>query len=93
MVLRKDEDLRASPLEELYLGYKSLELQPGEFVSEFVLPAATSSSRFNFEKVSKRKALDISSVCGAARFEVARAQVHREVDAHADKHQGKDGRH
>ncbi|MEO0811964.1 MAG: FAD binding domain-containing protein, partial [Myxococcota bacterium] len=70
VVLRQDDSLRVLPLEELYLGYKSLDLRPGEFVSEFVLPAATSSSRFNFEKVSKRKALDISSVCGAARFEV-----------------------
>ena len=33
-------------------------------------PAASELTRINFEKVSKRKALDIASVCSGARFEV-----------------------
>jgi xanthine dehydrogenase small subunit len=73
--LTKGEAQRVVPLEDFFLAYKTLDLQPGEFVTEVTFPEATPNTRFNFEKVSKRKALDISSVCGAARFEVVEGVI------------------
>jgi xanthine dehydrogenase small subunit len=58
------------PLEELYLGYKTLSKQQGEILSRLRFPSTTPQSRVNFEKVSKRTFLDIASVNAAMRLEV-----------------------
>ncbi len=62
-------------LKDLYRGYKTLDLQPGEIVTalRFDLPAA--NSRFNFEKVSKRTHLDIASVNSAMLVTVENQQI------------------
>jgi xanthine dehydrogenase small subunit len=60
---------REIPLERLYLGYKKLDLLPGEVLVSFRLPAAKGSRLFNFEKVSKRQRLDIASVNTAIEIE------------------------
>jgi len=61
---------RRLPLRRFYLGYKTLDLRPGEVV-EAVRISRRPGLRFNFEKVSKRSWLDIASVNSAAvlRFE------------------------
>mgnify|MGYP000390945108 CR=1 FL=1 len=53
---------RRLALSRFFLGYKTLDLKPGELIRSvrFALPAA--GHRFNFEKVSKRTHLDIASV-------------------------------
>jgi xanthine dehydrogenase small subunit len=63
-------DKRKILLKDLYKGYKSLNLKPGEYVEslEFKLPGT--DSQFNFEKVSKRFYLDIASVNSAISLEV-----------------------
>lgn len=50
-------------LSALYLGYKKLALREGEYISRFRLaPPASGSLLLSFEKVSKRRRLDIASV-------------------------------
>lgn len=62
--------LRDLPLRNLYLGYKMLDKQPEEHLAQirFELPGTT--TRFNFEKVSKRTHLDIASVNSAINLTV-----------------------
>jgi xanthine dehydrogenase small subunit len=62
------EKARTIPLRKLYKGYKILDKQPDEFVSqvEFELPGK--NELFHFEKVSKRTHLDIASVNSAIRL-------------------------
>ncbi len=49
-------------LKDLYLGYKQLAKQPGEMITTIRFHKPTDNFRFNFEKVSKRTYLDISTV-------------------------------
>lgn len=61
---------RSLPLADLYLGYKRLDLAPGEIVVSISFARPGESTRLNFEKVSKRTHLDIASVNSALRLEV-----------------------
>ena len=64
---------RSMTLDRLYLGYKKLDLAPGEVLASFIIPKAEGAGegrRFNFEKVAKRQYLDIASANTAACFEV-----------------------
>ncbi len=55
---------RKVPLSEFYRGYKQIDLGKEEWISEIRLPL--SGEKFHhFEKVSKRRALDIATVNGA----------------------------
>jgi xanthine dehydrogenase small subunit len=58
---------RELPLDRLFLGYKKLDLREGELIAAFTL-GPRPGARFNFEKVSKRRSLDIASVNTAASF-------------------------
>jgi len=53
---------RVQPLREFYTGYKRLNLYEGERVESISFEIPSPKSIFNFEKVSKRKYLDIASV-------------------------------
>ncbi|MDX9898012.1 MAG: FAD binding domain-containing protein [Spirochaetia bacterium] len=56
---------RTCALEDFFLGYKQIDLAPGERVSEILFP--TGWDRFAFEKASKRERLDIATVnCAVA---------------------------
>ncbi len=57
------------PLRSFYLGYKTLDLRPGELV-ESIRIRRRPGLLFNFEKVSKRTYLDIASVNSAAALRV-----------------------
>ncbi len=63
---------RTFPLEKLFKGYKSLDLNDGEIVEAFGIVPLTSSDRhverFNFEKIAKRRSLDIAAVNTACRI-------------------------
>ncbi len=56
---------RSLPLKALYKGYKKLDMLEDEIVTHLTFPAAQGKLLFNFEKVSKRKMLDIASVNSA----------------------------
>ena len=53
---------RMLPLRSLYLDYKKLAMQDGEYIESVSFPIPEKPIAFNFEKVSKRTHLDIASV-------------------------------
>jgi len=55
-------NMRIQPLREFYTGYKKLNLYEGERVESISFEIPSPKSIFNFEKISKRKYLDIASV-------------------------------
>jgi len=57
---------RSLPLHDFFLGYKVLDLRPGELVEWVRFQVPGDGALFNFEKVSKRTHLDIASVNTAA---------------------------
>jgi xanthine dehydrogenase small subunit len=65
VVLEKGDELRTIALEDLYLGYKKLSLREGELVARIDIPIPVPGARFHFEKVSRRRLLDIASVNSA----------------------------
>jgi xanthine dehydrogenase small subunit len=67
--LAGDGGKRALPLREFFLGYKTLDLGPGELI-ESIRIRRRAGRLFNFEKVSKRTHLDIASVNTAAALRV-----------------------
>ena len=62
ILLRNGNEKREIPLRKLYKGYKSLDKKPEEFIEQISFELPGPSSKFNFEKVSKRTHLDIASV-------------------------------
>jgi xanthine dehydrogenase small subunit len=67
LCLVKGNKRRALPLKEFFKGYKKLDLKKGELIEtiEIPVPHPGCDSRFHFEKVSRRKYLDIAS-CNSA---------------------------
>jgi xanthine dehydrogenase small subunit len=70
-VLEGPAGRRELPLPRFFLGYKKLDLREGEIMACFRIPSRPKAPRFNFEKVAKRRRLDIASVNTAALFEIA----------------------
>lgn len=68
---------RSLALRDFFLGYKDLDLEPGELIDWVRFRAPAEGSLFNFEKVSKRTHLDIASVNTAASVQVTRGRIHR----------------
>lgn len=75
LVLDDGENRREVPMKDFFLGYKQLDKKPGELVRRVVFPTGDDNTYVNFEKVSKRKALDIATVCSGARIEVDGEQI------------------
>jgi xanthine dehydrogenase small subunit len=67
LCLVKGNTRRELRLKDFFKGYKKLDLKKGEFIEtiEVPIPYAGLDSRFHFEKVSRRKYLDIAS-CNTA---------------------------
>lgn len=61
---------RSIKLRDLYKGYKQLDKSPDEIVTSVSFKLPKASTRFHFEKVSKRTYLDIASVNTAIRLEM-----------------------
>ena len=68
--LVSDGTRRRLPLRSFYLGYKSLDLEPGELIASIRITRRP-GLLFNFEKVSKRTTLDIASVNSAAALTIS----------------------
>ena len=62
--LNKGQAVREVPLERFFLGYKQLDMKPGEVLQWIAVPKQ--EGRFSFEKVARRRHLDIASVNSAA---------------------------
>ncbi|MCP4573611.1 MAG: 2Fe-2S iron-sulfur cluster binding domain-containing protein [bacterium] len=66
LVLERDGGARRLPLRAFYRGYKDIDLAPGEIVAAVRVRPPAAGTVTNFEKISKRRNLDIASVNGAA---------------------------
>lgn len=76
LVLRRGAVQRELPLEQFFLGYKKIALQPGEFIEQIRIPRSVDSTRqLRVYKVSKRLEDDISAVCAAFHIEVQQGVV------------------
>lgn len=71
LVMQFGDAVRVVALKDFYEGYKVYDKDPNEIVTEIRLPIPPEGTVVNFEKVSKRKALDIASANGAARMRLA----------------------
>jgi xanthine dehydrogenase small subunit len=69
-----DRGRRRLALRAFYLGYKTMDLRPGELV-ESIRIHRRPGRLFNFEKVSKRTTLDIASVNSAVSLVVANGVI------------------
>lgn len=67
------DNIRIVPIEKFFLGYKKIDLNPGEAILAIRLPLAESQDNsllFSFEKIAKRKKLDIAAVNTAISFRI-----------------------
>ncbi len=64
-ILADDKYRRKIFLKDFFSGYKKIELKRDEYITEIVIDIPDENTKFNFEKVSKRKHLDIASVNSA----------------------------
>lgn len=69
LVLQNGTGTRTVPLTSFYKGYKQLDKTDSEVLTEIMIPVSSQKTRIHFEKVSKRKCLDIASVNLAMRME------------------------
>ncbi len=58
----KEEKTRTIPFQDFHQEYKKYDLQEGEIIQNIQFDVPTNTSKFNFEKVSKRTHLDIATV-------------------------------
>jgi xanthine dehydrogenase small subunit len=70
IVLKGINKSRSLHLKDFYLGYKTLEKEQNEMVTEIIFDIPARNYHFNFEKVSKRTHLDIASVNSACLIEL-----------------------
>ncbi len=68
LVLADGDQRRTVPMTSFYKGYKVLDKRPGEILTEILIPELERGTRVGWEKVSKRKCLDIASVNSAIRI-------------------------
>ncbi len=66
--LQNGEDSRAVSMDRFFLAYKQIDRQPGEVLRRIRIPL-TGTAKISWEKVSKRKCLDIASVNSAIRID------------------------
>jgi xanthine dehydrogenase small subunit len=59
---------RSVPIQEFYLGYKKLDLQPDEIITRIVLPLPSRTEVLRLYKISKRTHLDIATFTAAFRM-------------------------
>ncbi len=62
LVLTRGKRRREVPMRSFFRGYKQLDKQADEILAEILIPLPASGTRVRFEKVSKRKCLDIATV-------------------------------
>ncbi len=65
LILKSGSIKRIVELKNFFKAYKTLDLQKNEIIAEIVIPLNTANSHFNFEKVARKKILDIAS-CNSA---------------------------
>jgi len=70
LLIADGDNSRKVALKDFFLDYKKMDLNDGESIAKLWFKLPTENSLFNFEKVSKRKHLDIATVNTAMHIEV-----------------------
>lgn len=68
LVLKNDAKSRTVPITSFFKGYKQLDKMSSEILTDIVIPEFPAHTKIHFEKVSKRKYLDIASVNSAIKI-------------------------
>lgn len=68
LVLQAGNKRRTVPMKDFFKGYKTLDKRPDEILTEVIFPVPPKGTHVHFEKVSKRKTLDIASVNSAIKI-------------------------
>ena len=71
LVLARRGAVRRLPLRAFYRAYKEVDLAAGEVVTAVRVPPLASGAMTSFEKISRRRNLDIAAVNGAAVLKIA----------------------
>jgi xanthine dehydrogenase small subunit len=71
LTLASRSSTREVNINNFYLGYKQLDLKPGELISEVHIPLPTAADLLRLYKVSRRRDLDISSLTAAIRLRLS----------------------
>jgi len=79
LVIANGDESREVKLKNFFLDYKKTDLKENESIAKMWFKLPTESSLFNFEKVSKRKHLDIATVNTAIHIEVDNDKI-KQVD-------------
>lgn len=66
--IRSGDGVREVFLKDFFKDYKVMDLEPGEMILKMKIPVYPGKRFFNFEKVSRRKYLDIASCNSASCF-------------------------
>jgi len=66
---------RAVPMKSFFKGYKLLDKKPAEILTEIIFPLPKAGTKVHFEKVSKRKTLDIASVTSAIKIRAPKGVI------------------
>ncbi len=74
LIAHRDQS-RQVKLKEFFLDYKKIDLKENESIAKLWFKLPNKNSLFNFEKVSKRKHLDIATVNTAIHIEVKDSRV------------------
>ncbi|MCH7675842.1 FAD binding domain-containing protein [candidate division KSB1 bacterium] len=75
LVLKNGKKQRTVPMKSFFKGYKVLEKSPSEILTEIIFPVPDKKTKVHFEKVSKRKTLDIASVNSAIKVRVEKGTI------------------
>jgi xanthine dehydrogenase small subunit len=75
LILEGSGSDRIIALKDFFLGYKKLSIKKSEVIKSITFSLSEKSFLFNFEKVSKRKYLDIASVNSAIQIVMAGEKV------------------
>ncbi len=75
LVLKEGKKRRSVPLTSFYKGYKKMDKRAGEILAEIIFPLPKPGTKIHFEKVSKRKTLDIASVNSAIKVRAPRGVI------------------
>lgn len=66
---------RTVPMKSFFKGYKILDKRASEILTEIILPLPKAGTKIHFEKVSKRKTLDIASVTSAIKIRAPKGVI------------------
>lgn len=65
LIVASSSGERRVALDSFYKGYKKIDLMPGEVIREIFIPKMAAGSAVSFEKISKRRHLDIAGANSA----------------------------